>query len=46
MSIRFGFHRKGNCWSVRKAYRNRYYSGDMTVLGWWRMFVVLDRRGR
>lgn len=45
MSIRLGFHRHGNCWSVFRFSQNTYYAGEMTWLGWWRLFMVFDRRG-
>lgn len=42
--FRLGFHRHGNCWSVFKAYRNRYSSGELIFYGWWRFFFVIDNR--
>jgi len=42
--FRFGFHRHGRCWSFLRFYRNNYFSDTMTVRGWWRFFIVTDRR--
>lgn len=42
--FRIGFHKHGNCWRLWKFYRNSLSSGELTFYGWWRFYVVSDRR--
>lgn len=45
MSIRTGFYRMGNCWTMFQIpYRTTYSGGEYVVWTWWRFYIVLDRR--
>lgn len=41
--FRLGFHRYGTCWRFRFQ-KTRYYSGLVDWFGFWRFYLVVDRR--
>ena len=47
MKIRFGVMRFGKCWKLlAMPTRTAYWSGEIVRWGWWKFFVVFDRRKR
>jgi hypothetical protein len=43
MKIKFGYHKKGNCWQFKFSFM-KYWRGKVWWFSFWRFFVTLDFR--